>query len=324
MLPSAFEYHRAETLDEALSIALHARRRGESARRRAEPDPDDEASLRRSPGHLVDINRDRRARRDRGGATASCTIGALVRHNSLAASDVDQAGTRRSRRPRRRSPTRSCATSARIGGSLSHADPAGDLGSTMLADGRERRAARAPAASGWCRSTSSWSTRSRRAPARRDADARSGCRRRRLAPAAPTSSSNARSATGRPSGSPSRSRCRTASIGRAGIGLTGVGLKNIEATDAEQALAGAEPTDEAFAEAGRMAAAARARSRDVRGPEEYKRHMIEVFVRRGLAQARDAAERGLRRGRASNADHGHGQRRRAHGRRRAARCSWCT
>jgi CO/xanthine dehydrogenase FAD-binding subunit len=28
---------------------------------------------------------------------------------------------------------------------------------------------------------------------------------------------------------------------------------------------------------------------DVRGPEEYKRHMIEVYVRRGLATARDDA-----------------------------------
>ena len=79
------------------------------------------------------------------------------------------------------------------------------------------------------------------------------------------------------------------SIGRAGIGLTGVGLKNLQATDAEQSLAGAEPTDDAFAEAGRKAAAIASPVSDVRGPEEYKRHMIEVYVRRGLARARDDA-----------------------------------
>jgi carbon-monoxide dehydrogenase medium subunit len=79
------------------------------------------------------------------------------------------------------------------------------------------------------------------------------------------------------------------SIGRAGIGLTGVGLKNLQATDAEQSLAGAEPTEDAFAEAGRKAAAIASPVSDVRGPEEYKRHMIEVYVRRGLAQARDDA-----------------------------------
>ena len=88
------------------------------------------------------------------------------------------------------------------------------------------------------------------------------------------------------------------SIGRAGIGLTGVGLKNIEATDAEQALAGAEPTDEAFADAGRRPPRSRRPVTDVRGPEDYKRHMIEVYVRRGLAQARDAASGGVREDRA--------------------------
>ena len=59
--------------------------------------------------------------------------------------------------------------------------------------------------------------------------------------------------------------------------------------DTQAVLAGAEPTDEAFAEAGRKAAAIASPVSDVRGPEEYKRHMIEVYVRRGLAQARDAA-----------------------------------
>ena len=79
------------------------------------------------------------------------------------------------------------------------------------------------------------------------------------------------------------------SIGRAGIALTGVGLKNLDAADAAAGLAGAEPTDEAFADAGRKAAAIASPVSDVRGPEAYKRHMIEVYVRRGLAQAREAA-----------------------------------
>jgi carbon-monoxide dehydrogenase medium subunit len=78
-------------------------------------------------------------------------------------------------------------------------------------------------------------------------------------------------------------------IGRAGIALTAVGSKNIEATDAEQHLAGAEPTEEAFAEAGRLAAAAADPVSDVRGSADYKRHVVDVFVRRGLAQALDSA-----------------------------------
>jgi carbon-monoxide dehydrogenase medium subunit len=78
-------------------------------------------------------------------------------------------------------------------------------------------------------------------------------------------------------------------IGRAGIALTGVGSKNIPATEAEQSLAGAEPTEEAFANAGRLAAAAADPVGDVRGSAEYKRHIVEVYVRRGLTRAVESA-----------------------------------
>jgi carbon-monoxide dehydrogenase medium subunit len=60
-------------------------------------------------------------------------------------------------------------------------------------------------------------------------------------------------------------------------------------TDAEASLAGGEPTDEAFAEAGRLAAQAANPVSDVRGSEEYKRHMVDVYVRRGLARALESA-----------------------------------
>lgn len=78
-------------------------------------------------------------------------------------------------------------------------------------------------------------------------------------------------------------------IGRAGIGLTGVGTKNIEAAEAAASLEGKEPNEEAFAEAGRLAAAASSPSSDVRGSAEYKRHVVEVFVKRGLARAVEMA-----------------------------------
>ena len=49
------------------------------------------------------------------------------------------------------------------------------------------------------------------------------------------------------------------------------------------------PRDEAFAEAGRLAAAASNPVSDVRGTEEYKRHIVDVYVRRGLARALETA-----------------------------------
>ena len=78
-------------------------------------------------------------------------------------------------------------------------------------------------------------------------------------------------------------------IGAAGIALTSVGLTNIKATAAEEALVGQTPSDELFAEAGRPAAAASSPVSDVRGSEAYKRHMVEVYVRRGLTRAAEMA-----------------------------------
>ena len=73
------------------------------------------------------------------------------------------------------------------------------------------------------------------------------------------------------------------SIGRAGIGLTGVDSKNVHATDAEASLAGAAPTDEAFAEAGRRGAAASRRGRP--------RHQTSTTHGRGLHATRAAVAR---------------------------------
>ena len=82
------------------------------------------------------------------------------------------------------------------------------------------------------------------------------------------------------------------SIGRAGIGLTAVGSKNIKATAAERALAGVEPSSEAFEEAGRLAAEAADPVSDVRGSSEYKRAVVRAFVKRGLQHALEHAQNG--------------------------------
>jgi aerobic carbon-monoxide dehydrogenase medium subunit len=78
-------------------------------------------------------------------------------------------------------------------------------------------------------------------------------------------------------------------IRRAGIGLTGVGATNLRAERAEDALAGAEPGDEAFAEAGRLAAEDADPVGDHRGSVEYKRNVVRVFVERALREAATAA-----------------------------------
>jgi carbon-monoxide dehydrogenase medium subunit len=79
-------------------------------------------------------------------------------------------------------------------------------------------------------------------------------------------------------------------ISRAGIGLTGVGATNVRAARAEESLAGAEPGDEAFAEAARLAAEEADPIADHRGSVDYKRNVVRVFVERGLRAAAESAQ----------------------------------
>ena len=81
-------------------------------------------------------------------------------------------------------------------------------------------------------------------------------------------------------------------VRRAGIGLTSVGPSNLKATAAEQALAGREPTDELIAEAARLAAQAAEPRDDVRGSADYKRDVVRVFVQRGMKTALGRARGG--------------------------------
>lgn len=78
-------------------------------------------------------------------------------------------------------------------------------------------------------------------------------------------------------------------ISQAGIGLTSVASHNLKATEAEAMLVGQTPSTELFAEAANAAAAACDPESDVRGPAEYKRDLVRVYTRRGLATALEQA-----------------------------------
>ena len=83
-------------------------------------------------------------------------------------------------------------------------------------------------------------------------------------------------------------------VSKAGIGLTAVGPNNLKATAAEKALVGHEPSDAVIAEVAKLAAAAAEPKDDVRGSAEFKKDVVRVFVQRGLktalARAREARE----------------------------------
>jgi aerobic carbon-monoxide dehydrogenase medium subunit len=73
-------------------------------------------------------------------------------------------------------------------------------------------------------------------------------------------------------------------IAAAGIGLAAVGA-DVTCTEAERELRGSEPSDEMFARAGHLAAAACSPVSDQRGSAEYKRHVAGVLTTRALRRA---------------------------------------
>ncbi|MGR6920935.1 FAD binding domain-containing protein [[Actinomadura] parvosata] len=80
-------------------------------------------------------------------------------------------------------------------------------------------------------------------------------------------------------------RIEGGTIAQAGIGLTAVGAPHFCAPEAETYLEGRAPGEEAFAEAGRIAAEGCEPHADQRGPADYKRHLAAELTRRALVRA---------------------------------------
>ena len=285
MLPSRFEYHRPDSLEEALQLLAE---HGDEAKVLAGGQsliPVMKLRL-AAPAHLIDISRLGMDSIDE--ADGHLAIGALARHRDLERSDLLKA----------RYPVMAAAAPlisdpivrnlGTIGGSLCHADPAGDWGSVMLALQasvvlRSGRGERELPISEFLEDTFTTALEPDeiltevRVPQPAGSSGGTYLKMERkvgdfatVAAALHLSLSNG-------------------TIERAGIGLTAVGSKNLQATDAEASLASAEPTEAAFAEAGRLAAEASSPVTDVRGSAEYKRHIVDVYVRRGLATALEKA-----------------------------------
>lgn len=79
-------------------------------------------------------------------------------------------------------------------------------------------------------------------------------------------------------------------IATAGLALTSVNPINTKVADAEGLLVGQPPSDELFAEAAELAAAAAEPHDDVRGTAAWKRQVVRTYTKRGLAAAAQQAE----------------------------------
>ena len=288
MYPPRFEYFAPAALDEALSIL---ERYGDDAKVLAGGQSLIPLMKLRfaAPRAIVDINRisglDFLEEED-----GSLQIGPLVRHKHCEQSDLlsDRYATLGDAAPQISDPiVRNLGT---VAGSLAHADPQGDWGSALLAMGAEVEA--------------SSSDGSRTIPL---TDFFKGPFTTALQPTEIVTRVRVPDPGVRSGGTYLKLERKVGdfatvgvavhlslangSVDHAGIALTGVAPRNMRASAAEGALAGAELDDEVIATAARLAAEAAEPHDDIRGTADYKRSVVRVFTERGLRKAAEAARK---------------------------------
>jgi carbon-monoxide dehydrogenase medium subunit len=291
MYPPPFEYAAPESLDQALALLAE---HGDEAKLLAGGQSLIPLLKLRfaAPALLVDLGRipGLDAIEERGD---TLVVGALARHATLAAHPLlaRRYPLMASAAPQIADPlVRNLGT---IGGSLAHADPAGDWGSVMLALGAEV-VARGPAGE-------------RAIPI---ADFFQGALTTALAPGEILTAIRVPAPVGTPGGVYHKLERKVGDfatvgvavhveidagrIARAGVALTAVGPHNLAVAAAGDALRGAAPgqaVESRIAEVAAAAASAAEPESDIRGSAEYKRNVVRVFVERGLRQAIAAAAR---------------------------------
>ncbi len=287
MLPASFEYHRPSSMDEALALLAS---RGPDAKVLAGGQSLIPLMKLRfaAPEHLIDINHvsglDGLLEED-----GWLRVGALTRHKALETSNLlkERYPAMGAAAPMISDPiVRNLGT---IGGSLAHADPAGDWGSVMLAMGghvvlKSANGERTLPVSEFLQGTFTTALE----PDELLVEVR--------VPQPETGSGGAYLKMERKVGDFAtvgvavQVTLQNGTIGSTGIALTAVGSGNILAEEAGASLAGKEPNDDAFAAAGALAAQAADPVSDLRGSSDYKRHIVDVFVRRGLARGVEIAQ----------------------------------
>ena len=282
MYPARFEYHAPASVDEALEVLD---RYGDEAKVLAGGQSLIPLMKLRfaSPSALVDINRIE-GLDTIGEDNGFLSIGALVRHKDCEKSDAlkGRYGVLGDAAPQISDPiVRNRGT---VVGSLTHADPQGDWGSALMATGARLEV------------TSSGGTRTIPLDELFQGPFTTSLQPNEIATAVQVPDPGARAggtylklerkvgdfAT---VGVAVHLALDNGKVGSAGIALTGVGPRNLRATAAEEALAGAELNDDTIEAAARLAAEAAQPRTDQRGSADYKRSVVRVFTERGLRKA---------------------------------------
>jgi aerobic carbon-monoxide dehydrogenase medium subunit len=290
MIPSAFEYHPAASIREAMELLA---RLGDEAKVLSGGQsliPLMKLRL-ANPRHLVDINGIPGLAYVRE-ADGALRIGALARE-----ADLDESELVRMRYPLLADTARVIADPlvrnlATVAGNLAHGDPANDHPATMLAYGAEIVAIgpggerRIPVASFF---TGPFTTALRADELLLEV----------RVPTPPTRSGGAYLKLERKVGDFATAAVAVQlSLGaggvceRAGIGLTNVGATPIKAERAEAALQGRRVDDGAIGQAAALAAEAADPAADLRGSVEYKRDLVRVLAGRAIRKAFERAGSG--------------------------------
>jgi len=282
MIPAAFDYHRADTLDEALKLL---KKHGDDAKVLS-------GGMSLLPmlklrlasfAHLVDINRVPGLdyiKEEKG----TLRIGAMTRQAALERSDVIK-----SKYPILADAVPLIAdplvrNRGTIGGNVANGDPGNDqpaimiaLGATFIVRGAKERSVAATQFYKGLYDT---------------ALARSEILTEIRIPVPPPKSGGAYTKLKRKTGDFAVAAAavqltlgKYGAVERAGIALTNAGLTPIEAVDAAKYLVGKMPDEKTIAEAAKMAAAKSAPSADRRGSVEYKKEMARVLTARALHKA---------------------------------------
>lgn len=289
MLPAPFDYHAPHSTDEALALLYDLGDQGKVLAGGQSLIP--LLKLRfASPATLVDVNRIAGLDYLEEGEGV-LRIGPLFRHKAAERSSLLAGKYAVMAEAARQVADPIVRNRGTVGGSLAHADPAGDWGSVMLALDAQFV----------LRSKGG----SRTVKAR---DFFSGPFSSALKPNELLAEIQVPTADGRSGGAYMKLERKVGDfatvavavhlemddgeVRKAGIGLTAVGPQNIKAEQAEAALKGRRLDDEAIKEAAALAAAAAEPEADHRGSVEYKRNLVRVFTERGLRKARERAKGG--------------------------------
>ena len=293
MKPPPFDYSSPDTLEEALALLAEVGDEGRPLAGGQSLIPLLSLRLAR-PSHLIDLARIAELSTI-DSVDGELAVGAMVREGKAEADE----------RVQRMAPLLACAlplighpairSRGTIGGSLSHADPAAELPAVALvveaelvAQSRERGTRTVPAAdffNGFFTTAlepDEILTEVRiKAPAPATGWAIDEVARRHgdFAMVAAAAMVRLDQSTGR--------------VAESRLALTGVSDTPVRAREAEQMLAGADPSEETWTEAAQKAATALSPPADLHGTSAYRRHIAGVLIRRTLAaaaqQAREAA-----------------------------------